>query len=123
MVTTGVSEHSPDVRTQIVPRDRGNGKGFDCFSRSAQDEHQQRMQLKLTRELGEQILALLEDPRTEDILLNPDSSLWIKRMGEGFTRVGEMPANPCFECVEHNCCLARHHSQSSKSHSRNRVAH
>jgi hypothetical protein len=50
------------------------------------------MQLKLTRELGEQILGLLEDPRTEDILLNPDSSLWIKRMGEGFTRAGEMSA-------------------------------
>jgi type IV secretion system protein VirB11 len=63
---------------------------MECISRSAQDEHQQRMQLKLTRELGEQILGLLDDPRTEDILLNPDSSLWIKRMGDGFTRFGEM---------------------------------
>ena len=48
------------------------------------------MELKLKRELGEQILALLDDPRTEDILLNPDSSLWTKRLGEGFTRVGQM---------------------------------
>lgn len=55
------------------------------------NEHQQRLEVKLRRELGEQVLALLNDPRTEDILLNPDSSLWIKRMGEGFTRVGEMP--------------------------------
>ncbi len=55
------------------------------------NEHQQRLEVKLRRELGEQVLTLLNDPRTEDILLNPDSSLWIKRMGEGFTRVGEMP--------------------------------
>lgn len=55
------------------------------------NEHQQRLEVKLRRELGEQILALLDDPRVEDILLNPDSSLWIKRMGEGFTRVGQMP--------------------------------
>lgn len=55
------------------------------------NEHQQRLEVKLRRELGEQVLALLQDPRTEDILLNPDSSLWIKRRGEGFTRAGEMP--------------------------------
>ena len=55
------------------------------------NEHQQRLEVKLRRELGEQVLVLLKDPRTEDILLNPDSSLWIKRMGEGFTRAGEMP--------------------------------
>jgi type IV secretion system protein TrbB len=85
-----VIDHSSTVRAQVVSRERGNGKHGECFFRSAQDEHQQRMQLKLTRELGEEILGLLEDPRTEDILLNPDSSLWIKRMGEGFTRVGEM---------------------------------
>ena len=47
--------------------------------------------MKLKRELGEHVLALLGEPSTEDILLNPDSSVWIKRMGEGFTRVGEMP--------------------------------
>jgi type IV secretion system protein TrbB len=59
-------------------------------ARSAHTEHEQRMELKLKRELGEQVLALLDDPRTEDILLNPDSSLWTKRLGEGFARVGQM---------------------------------
>ncbi len=48
------------------------------------------MDLKLRRELGEQILAFLDDSRTEDILLNPDGSLWMQRTGEGFIRVGEM---------------------------------
>jgi type IV secretion system protein VirB11 len=32
----------------------------------------------------------LADERTEDIILNPDSAIWVKRMGEGFQRVGTM---------------------------------
>ncbi len=57
-----------------------------------QDEQHQRLQVKLRRELGEQVLQLLGDDLTEDILLNPDGSLWVKQMGRGFSRVGEMPA-------------------------------
>ena len=56
------------------------------------DEHQQRLETKLKRELGEHVLTLLNDERTEDILLNPDSSLWVKRMSEGFTRTGDIPS-------------------------------
>jgi type IV secretion system protein VirB11 len=55
------------------------------------DEQHTRLESKLRRELGEIILGLLSDDRTEDIVLNPDSILWAKRMGEGFIRVGEMP--------------------------------
>src|SRR5437762_14188106 len=54
-------------------------------------EQQQRYEAKLKRELGKLVLAHLADPRTEDILLNPDSVLWIKRLGEGFQPIGEMP--------------------------------
>ena len=54
------------------------------------DEHHLRLGTKLKRELGETILALLADERTEDILLNPDGSLWTKRLGESFTHIGEM---------------------------------
>ena len=57
-----------------------------------QDEQHQRLEVKLRRELGEQILQLLCDQLTEDILLNPDGSLWVKQMGKGFSRIGEMPA-------------------------------
>ena len=57
-----------------------------------QDEQHQRLEVKLRRELGEQVLRLLDDNLTEDILLNPDGSLWVKRMGHGFSRIGEMPA-------------------------------
>ncbi len=57
-----------------------------------QDEQHQRLEVKLRRELGEQVLQLLDDDLTEDILLNPDGSLWVKHMGQGFSRIGEMPA-------------------------------
>ncbi|HEX4166578.1 MAG TPA: hypothetical protein VHZ55_14010 [Bryobacteraceae bacterium] len=46
-------------------------------------EHQKRLETKLRRELGDQVLPLLNDECSEDILLNPDSSLWVKPMGEG----------------------------------------
>jgi len=55
------------------------------------DEHRHRLDTKLKRELGDQVLALLDDDRTEDIILNPDSSLWVKRMSEGFICVGNIP--------------------------------
>ncbi len=56
------------------------------------DEQHQRLEVKLRRELGDGVLSLLEDDRTEDVLLNPDSTLWVKRMGEGFAKVGQMPS-------------------------------
>ena len=54
------------------------------------DEQYLRLETKLKRELGESLLALLSEDHTEDILLNPDGSLWVKRLGEGFLCVGEM---------------------------------
>src|SRR3984957_5877959 len=57
-----------------------------------QDEQHQRLEVKLRRELGDQVLRLLDDNLTEDILLNPDGSLWVKEMGHGFSRIGEIPA-------------------------------
>src|SRR5260370_7526444 len=56
-----------------------------------QDEQHQGLEVKLRRELGEQVLQLLYDHLTEDILLNPDGSLWVKQIGQGFSRIGEMP--------------------------------
>ena len=55
------------------------------------DEQHIRLEAKLKRELGDIVLGLLSDERTEDVLLNPDSVLWVKRRGEGFAPVGEMP--------------------------------
>jgi type IV secretion system protein VirB11 len=53
-------------------------------------EQQARLDSKLRRELGESILEALADERTEDICLNPDGRLWIKRMSERFQCLGVM---------------------------------
>lgn len=63
---------------------------MSTFSPVQHEEQRQRYEAKLKRELGETVLAHLADPRTEDILLNPDSVLWIKRIGQGFLSSGEM---------------------------------
>src|ERR1044071_7135633 len=50
-----------------------------------------RLDEKLRRELGETIVAALSDDRTEDVVLNPDSRLWLNRQREGWVQVGELP--------------------------------
>jgi type IV secretory pathway ATPase VirB11/archaellum biosynthesis ATPase len=66
--------------------------GMHASAPFEQHERSNRLEVKLRRELGEQVLALLAEERTEDVVLNPDSSLWVKRMGEGFIRFGHMPS-------------------------------
>lgn len=53
-------------------------------------DQQSRLDSKLRREFGDVILEALGDEKTEDICLNPDGRLWIKRMGEQFTCIGKM---------------------------------
>ncbi len=50
-----------------------------------------RLDAKLRRELGEVVLEALANEETEDIVLNPDSRLWVKRRGGAFECVGDMP--------------------------------
>jgi type IV secretion system protein VirB11 len=47
-----------------------------------------RLEMKLKRELGDLILGLLADDRTEDIVLNSDSTLWVKGQGTDFACCG-----------------------------------
>src|SRR5262249_17041816 len=54
---------------------------------------------KLRRELGQPVLALMDDPRTEDIDLNPDGLLWVYRGGEGFVEVGRMSEDQAYSAV------------------------
>ena len=77
----------------------GSSAGSALKPVPAVDEQHSRLETKLKRELGEAILSLLAEDRTEDILLNPDSSLWVKRRGEGFVRVGEMPATQAMSAL------------------------
>src|SRR4051794_6342325 len=53
-------------------------------------DHRARLDAKLRRELGDTVLSALDDARTEDIVLNPDGRLWVKRQGMGFAIAGEM---------------------------------
>jgi P-type conjugative transfer ATPase TrbB len=74
----------PINTTQIADRSRG-------IPGLAHDEQHSRLEAKLRRELGDTVLELLDDETTEDIVLNPDSTLWVKRMSQGFQHVGFMP--------------------------------
>jgi Flp pilus assembly CpaF family ATPase len=53
-------------------------------------EQSHRLETKLKRELGDSILELLAEELVEDIVLNPDSNIWVKEMGSGFRHVGQM---------------------------------
>src|SRR5262249_21842453 len=74
---TLTSESLSIVEMATVTKNGGNGH-------ESIGERDFRLDTKLKRELGEQALALLQDERTEDIMLNPDSSLWVKHIGQGF---------------------------------------
>ena len=54
---------------------------------------------KVSRELGPAVLDLMVDERTEDVMRNPDGSLWAYRVGEGFVLVGEMSEEQAYSAV------------------------
>src|ERR1019366_5064440 len=58
-----------------------------------------RVDEKVRREFGLLVLGLMEDGRTEDIVLNPDGWLWVYRIGEGFGPVGQMPEEQAYSVV------------------------
>ncbi len=51
-----------------------------------------RQREQLTRQLGRIVISCLEDGTTEDLVLNPDSTLWVKRTRGDFTKIGTMTA-------------------------------
>src|SRR5690349_4293288 len=66
---------------------------MSSFAVIQHEEQKQRYEAKLKREFGEVVLRHLLDARTEDILLNPDSMLWVKRLGEDFCPEGELTSS------------------------------
>lgn len=55
------------------------------------DEKQGRLKEKLRDELGPVIVGLLDESSgLEDIVVNEDSRIWVKRTGEPFTQAGEL---------------------------------
>ncbi len=47
-----------------------------------------RLEEKLTRECGEQMMAALNDPKVIELMLNPDGKLWIDVLGHGMSYSG-----------------------------------
>ena len=55
-------------------------------------EYHDRLGRKLRQELGQPVLAALDDPGVIEIMLNPSGELWIERFGKAMERVGRMTA-------------------------------
>lgn len=49
-----------------------------------------RAKKKLEKDMGPEFLAALNDPRTIEIMLNPDGKLWVEKLGERMRCVGTM---------------------------------
>jgi type IV secretion system protein VirB11 len=56
-------------------------------------EFERRTRDKLGRDLGAVLSTALEDPRTIEVLLNPDGRLWQERLGEPMHCIGHMDAS------------------------------
>ena len=54
------------------------------------DEKKSRVLQKLRRELGPAVLRELDDPRTIELMLNPDGTLWVEKLGEPMRPIGTM---------------------------------
>ncbi|APH57189.1 Conjugal transfer protein trbB [Granulibacter bethesdensis] len=61
-------------------------------SNGSRVEHQRRITEKLTRELGHEVVAFLNDPTVIEIMLNPDGSLWVEQLGKPMRKFGRMGA-------------------------------
>jgi P-type conjugative transfer ATPase TrbB len=57
---------------------------------SSSSEHDRRIVEKLKRELGPSICAMLDDANVIEIMLNPDGTLWVERLGEPMQPFGQM---------------------------------
>ena len=62
------------------------------MSQAVKNSEEQKIRLdeKVKREFGDLVMRALDDERTEDVVLNPDSYLWVNRQGDGWVRIGEL---------------------------------
>src|SRR5258708_20460312 len=57
------------------------------------EEKQERLREKVRDEVGPLIVGLLDrSSGLEDIIVNEDSRIWVKRTGSSFEQVGELPS-------------------------------
>ena len=63
---------------------------MDSSSHGPAQSSKDRAKAKLTRDLGPELLAAINDPRTVEICQNPDGKLWQERLGEPMKSIGRM---------------------------------
>lgn len=76
-------------------------------------ESNRRLYEKLHHDLGEDILAFLKDSDVNEIMLNPDGTLWIDRSSAGQVYVSKMPKAQAFSIIHavagiHNFVVNQH---------------
>jgi Flp pilus assembly CpaF family ATPase len=74
----------------------GTENGTEAYEESATYRRQLAM---LRRSFGPVVMRELENEATEDIVLNPDSCLWVKRRGEPFSQVGGLNPMKAFTAL------------------------
>lgn len=62
-------------------------------------EARARLDSKLAREMGDDVMKSLLDPDVIEVLLNPDGSLWEERFGTGMRVIGEMTASRAMNLI------------------------
>ena len=59
-----------------------------------------RAKLKLERDVGPEFLAAFNHPRTLELMLNPDGTLFLERLGEAMVQIGTMPPDKAQSILE-----------------------
>lgn len=53
------------------------------------EEYQDRIIIKIKREFGNELLQILNDPQTIEIMLNSDGKLWVEKLGADMECIGD----------------------------------
>lgn len=72
------------------------------------DSIKARAKKKLERDLGVELLATLNDPKTVEIMRNADGQLWLERLGEQMQRIGTLSVAKAKAIIE---TVAGYHGQ------------
>lgn len=59
-------------------------------AREANSSIKERAKIKLQRDMGPELLAALNDPKTVEMMLNADGKVWLERLGEKMQCIGAL---------------------------------
>ncbi len=72
----------------------------------------ERAKKKLERDMGPELLAALNDPKTVEIMLNADGKLWLERLGEPMKCIGTLRVAQAQAIIE---TIAGYHGKVTRS--------